>query len=106
MNKKIIILAIIIIILTFGLSGCIEEKTKFIGTWRTNLGIMIYTFNEDGTYQGTATSGTYEIKDGRLICASGSFIRMYEYEFMNDDNTLILNGLGGAASYTLTKQVD
>lgn len=103
MKKIAILLIAVLVVSVVFLSGCFSDKDKFIGAWKNSLGITVYTFYDDDTYKGTATSGTYEIKDGKITCISGSFIRSYEYEFLNDDNTLILNGIGGAGSYTLTK---
>lgn len=102
--KKIIILLIAVLVVSVGLlSGCISDKDKFVGKWKNNLGVTIYTFYDDGTYKGTVTTGTYEIEDGKLICKTGSVVLSYEYEFIDDYNALILNGIGGAGSYTLTK---
>ena len=66
MNKKLIIFGIVIILLIVGLSGCVNEQNRFVGSW-TSFGMTIFTFKPDGTYTSALTKGTYEIvKWGKL----------------------------------------
>ena len=48
--KKVVgcFISIILIITTISLAGCIDEKSKFIGTWQYSSGGTI-TFNNDDT---------------------------------------------------------
>ena len=110
MKKHLIVIGIVFVLLMVGLSGCTDnlfssDKNRFVGTW-TWLGITIYTFRSDGTYSGTATTGTYEIKDGKLICKADNYdyAASYYYSFSDNDNVLMLEGIG-AESLTLNRKI-
>jgi hypothetical protein len=105
MRKQIIIIAVVVLILIVGLSGCLSDKNKFVGQWEMQ-GMIVFTFREGGTYTSTVTSGTYEVKDGKLICKATNInlVLSYYYTFADNDNILILNGIGGADSGTLRRK--
>ena len=94
------------------LSGCIDEKSKFIGTWKTSGGDGTMTFNNDNKVTATgqigdlSLSGTYTwaVADGKITFTSesgGSVGITVDYRFP-DDNQLVLTVSSGG-SITLTK---
>jgi hypothetical protein len=102
----------LMILTTIGLSGCIDEKSKFIGTWKTSGGDGTMTFNNDNKVTATgqlgdlSLSGTYTwaVADGKITFtseSSGSVGITVDYSFP-DDNQLVLTGSSGG-SITLTK---
>ena len=103
MNKKIVIIGIALILVSIGLSGCNEVQnspetdiSKFIGTWKSEDKSEVITFFSDNTFSGgTSFSGTWELKDGKLvisISSSGSeFVTTYDYIFFNETTLGIRN---------------
>jgi hypothetical protein len=112
-KKFTLIVGITLMILTtISLSGCVDEKSKFKGTWRTSGGGGTMTFNNDNKVTVTgqlgdfSLSGTYTwaIADGEITFTSesgGSAGVTLDYRFPND-NQLILTSSSGR-SITLTK---
>ena len=77
MKKQFVIVGIIVLLICVGLSGCNEssqssEKSRFVGTWRTDSQYSAFaflqevTFFSDGTISFAGQGGVYEIKDGAL----------------------------------------
>jgi len=110
-NQKVIGGVIILILLvTLGLCGCIDEKSKFIGTWQYFEGGTI-TFNNDNTVSidNIGPLGnleligifTYNIANNQVTFISGSVGVTLNYSFP-DSNTLVLSNTAGL-SITLTK---
>jgi hypothetical protein len=113
MIKQLVIIGIIILLVSVGLSGCNEssntinpDKNKFVGTWKTNESTNVTTvFFSDGAYTARGINGTWEIKDGLLviIIPDWSIQTTYSYAFSNDDRTLTLTDVEGAIPLVLTK---
>jgi len=113
MKKQFVIVGIMLIILTtVSLSGCVDEKSKFNGTWRTSGGDGTMTFNNDNKVTITGQLGdlslsgthTWAVADGKITFTSesgGSAGITLDYRFPTD-NQLILTGSSGG-SITLTK---
>jgi len=103
------------VLLVFGiifLSGCVDEKSKFIGTWSFSEGGTI-VFNNDGTAVITDIgplanlavigSVTYTLANQQITFSTGSAGITLDYSFP-DSNTLILsNNAGAGLSLTLVK---
>ena len=104
MKKQLVIIGIVVILITIGLSGCTEvsntlnpEKNRFVGTWQNTTvlksNLTIYLFS-DGTCTFIISSGTWDLKDGMLIIESssslGTNILAYNYSFSNNNRTLTL----------------
>jgi hypothetical protein len=102
MNKKIVIIGIALILVSIGLSGCNEVQnspetdiSKFIGTWKSEDKSEVITFFSDNTFSGgTSFSGTWELKDGKLVISllGGEFVDTYDYIFFNDTTLGIRKG--------------
>ena len=112
-KQFVFVIGIMLMILTtISLSGCLDEKSKFNGTWRTSVGDGTMTFNNDnkvtvtGQLGDLSLSGTYTwaVADGKITFTSesgGSVGITLDYTFSND-NQLRLTGSSGG-SITLTK---
>ena len=112
-KQFVLVIGIMLVISTaIFLSGCIDEKSKFIGTWRTSGEEGTMTFNNDDKVTATgqlgdlSLSGTYTwaVADGKITFTSesgGSVGITLEYRFPKNTQ-LVLTGSGGG-SITLTK---
>jgi hypothetical protein len=126
MKKKLIIIGIITLLVTIGLSGCNQisntlntERNRFFGTWSNSQvhddGMGPYTikttitFLSDGTVSWSSlltSSGTWDLKDGKLVMnvqlGDSSNIVINNYSFSNNDKTLSLTdvNIGGTTVYT------
>jgi len=100
MNKKLLQIGIIIILVIVAITIIsfifLDEKDKFIGTWKdTKYGDHII-FYPDGTYFSEESQleenieGTWEIKDGELRVNAMGLLLIFDYSFSNNDNTLTL----------------
>jgi len=114
MKKQLMIIGIIVILLTVGLSGCTEtnslseEEKRFVGSWIMQGQEDIITFYSDGGMSGSFGGDKYEIKDGKLVILtkiSGGYTQeLYNYSFSNNDTKLILINININIIHTLIKQ--
>ena len=115
MRKKLIIIGVIVLLITVGLSGCTEtnnlsaEQQKFVGTWIMQGPETIVTFYSNGKMSDDLGGGDkYEIKDGKLIILTtipGGYKQdLYNYSFSNYDTKLILININTNIEHTLIKQ--
>lgn len=100
--KKIPILLIALMVISVGfLSGCNEENNSltdeesiFVGTWKGDgLWDIIAFFSDRTCSHYLDLSGTWEIKDGKLVITEKDGLFKYDYLFTNDDNTLTLTNV-------------
>ncbi len=79
-KKKVAILGVFLVVLVAGMSGCVDEKSKFIGTWRTAGGETTLTFDSNiATFVGTGPLGVasltgsfnYTIANNKITFSSG-----------------------------------
>jgi len=110
MKKQLIIIGIVALLVCVGLSGCeqLSRDNRFVGTWKGNLDYSIITFFSDGTFTSGAGlfagSGTWEIKDGKLVLNAPNGAVSFNFVFSNNDNTLTLTLTGSTVSEVFTKQ--
>jgi uncharacterized protein YxeA len=130
MKKQVIIIAIVIFLISAGLTLLMynplnTEKNKFIGTWKSlePIDTLTYEFFSNGTIRATSFIdsykkqffgnlsnysylGTWELKNGKLIMnASGIFNSTLDYNFSNNDTILIIAPSGTSdQNLTLIKQ--
>jgi len=119
--KKIAILLIVLMVVSVGLlSGCNEltRDKRFVGTWKGSgiiLGIKYdvgLTYLSNGTYSigltvlgaTTPESGSWEIKDNKLVLTNDQGMKTYNYVFSNNDNSLILTSTTIDLRFELIKQ--
>lgn len=107
--KKIALVLIILIMVSAGfLSGCDSlksDKDRFIGTWKTSVGVTAVLFS-DGTCTIAGVSGTWDIKDGKLVVVLANLPTQstFTYFFSDDDKTVTLTDISTGVSTTYTKQ--
>jgi len=123
MNKKLLIVAIAVLLICVGLSGCEEQrsanKNDFIGTWRVvemsmgnvSFGVITMTFYTDDTlytesnYTGlehdfeedvSGVWSNWELKDDRLCMTpqGTEYTTCHGYEFTNGGNSLTMTYAG------------
>ena len=105
MKKQLIIIGIIVILLSVGLSGCNEntsksDEEKIIGTWdvsMTSQGKNIredrWEFRSDHTYETINSNGTWKITNNKLILSyttQTQSTKTMDYVFSNNYNTITL----------------
>jgi hypothetical protein len=110
MKKELFILGTILMIFTIVLSGCVDEKSKFIGSWETAGGGTLTFYNNNtvvitdvGMFGFVELSGiiTYSIANQQITFSAISVGKTLNYSFP-DSNTLILSNDQGL-SLTFTK---
>jgi hypothetical protein len=115
-KKQLVIIGIVAILVTVGLSGCDilkSDRDKFVGTWRSDSERNDFTLFSNGTfvmpdqYYGQRT-GTWSLKDGQFVMIydpiqqGQSFTLDYDYTFSNNDKTITLTDVDGTP-YSYTK---
>lgn len=107
-QKQYALIGSMLVMLTvISLSGCLDEKSKFIGTWRSAGGETTFTFNSNAvTISGTGDLGLtgsfdYTVADNKITFSSGGSLGItMNYRF--SDSTLIISTDTGE-SLILTK---
>lgn len=110
MKKVFILLGIFTIIWVSSLSGCLDEKSKFVGTWQSSSISMTFDSNNKVTITGSGLLGVasltgtfnYSIANQKITFSSGDFGRTFNYSFP-ESNQLIISDESGA-SLLLTKK--
>jgi hypothetical protein len=112
-QKQFVFVGIMLVMLTtIILSGCVDEKSKFIGTWKTSGGDGTMTFTNDnkvtvtGQLGDISLSGTYTwaVAGEKITFTSesgGSLGVTLDYRFPTANQLIFTNSNGG--SVTLTK---
>jgi hypothetical protein len=96
MKKQLVFIGLVTILITVGLSGCnsiIEDKERFVGTWRETTSPIKLDLFSNGTCSFAGDSGTWELKDGKLvlmITSETGYTNTYDYVFSNNNKTLEL----------------
>lgn len=107
-KQQFALIGIMLVMLTvLSLSGCMDEKSKFNGTWKTAGGETTFTFAGDTvTISGTGPLGLtgsldYAVADNKITFSPGGSLGItMNYRF--SDSTLILSTDSGE-SLILTK---
>ncbi|MFO7677556.1 MAG: hypothetical protein R6V50_04140 [Thermoplasmatota archaeon] len=112
MNIKIFVISTILLLLLVGISGCLKEERRFLGTWETEDGATTFEFTDDetviisgtGPFDMASLIGTfnYTLSDQKITIFSGSFGVTLDYRFPESNRLLLSNGQG--ASLILYKQ--
>ena len=117
MKKQLMIVGIIVILLTVGLSGCNEDNNtiqsdedKFIGTWTYSFIYNNNTLNASYIFSSNkklevissyidevrTSNGTWSITDNKLLMyLEGKDTITIDYEFSNNNTKLILTDSSG-----------
>jgi len=119
MKKQTMIVGIIVLLVTVGLSGCEEKSTddtnKFIGTWRNledNSTENLWTFYDNGTMkvianywngESNTSWGTFSVENNKLHMKSlhhgVEYTADYDYEFSKNDTGVIFTYMGMTAVF-------
>lgn len=108
MKKQLVIVGIILVLLTVGLSGCNEKKANDIGNEKSDAEKIVGTweyqvdpyrerirFTADGHLYAGEKEGNYLLEDGYINAtfasddSPGSYNKIFKYSFENDD-TLVM----------------
>jgi len=109
MKTKILIIVAFLLLITIGFSGCIDEKSKFIGTWQSEGGDTTVEFYEDNT---VAISGDgpleiveltgnfdYSVGDKTVTFTAGSFGVTLNYSFPESNKLVLSNDQGNSITF-------
>jgi len=109
--EKACIVGLLLLVLVGGLSGCVDEKSKFIGSWQTADGFTTFTFNNGNTVTiaGTGPFGmasligtfNYSIANQQVTFSAGSLGVTLNYSFPSSTKLILSNEQG--ASIVLNK---
>jgi hypothetical protein len=125
MKKQLVIIGILALLVSVGLSGCNEisnvfltDEGRLIGTWNSE-GIWldvptVIMFSSNGTFKSTIdfpvfqtiSEGIWEMNDGIITMEIVDIIppTNYTYQFSEDNRTLTLTPIDSNDSYILRKQ--
>jgi hypothetical protein len=108
---KTFIVGLFLLVLVSGLSGCLDEKSKFVGSWQTTDGLTTITFSNDNTATITGSgpfgivglTGTfnYSIANQKVTFSAGSLGVTLNYSFPSSTQLVLSNDQG--ASIILNK---
>ena len=92
--------SVLLILLSFLVSGCIQitdmtqdESHRFVGTWENTTGFpAIIVFSSNGTCLYGGDSGTWELKDNKLLIhlPNLAITHSFSYWFSDNDTTIVL----------------
>jgi hypothetical protein len=112
MKKILGVVGIVLVLCLCSLSGCLDEKSKFIGTWKTQDESVTMTFDSKNkvTITGSGPLGffslsgvyDYSLADQKITFLSGGSGITLNYSFPESNQLLLSNDQG--ASFVLTKQ--
>jgi len=116
MKKQLMIVGIIIILLTVGLSGCNEntsksDEEKIIGTWTNrdmhdgSIESNSYIFYSNKTFKVIVSyesevlniNGTWNITDNKLVMTAEGETKTADYKFSDNNKTLTLTDKNGGS---------
>ena len=113
MKAQVLVIGVVGILLSVGLSGCEEadqtsqEKDRFLGTWTDTVEdtIIVLEVYSDGSCTYVDDPGTWDVQDGLfvIILTNGLTFR-FQYVFANNDTTLSLTSTAGGGPLVFTKQ--
>ena len=118
MKKQLVIIGIVAILVSVGLSGCVDDRSKFVGVWKVNGGetVGIWERNEitivffsNGTLSAYDINGTWEIKDSLLdINLDEEYLTSpqdtFSFKFSNFDRTLTITDINTGRDIVFIKQ--
>ncbi len=112
MKKLVIIIGMLAILCVSCLSGCLDEKSKFIGTWQNQDGSTSITFdsNNKAIISGSGPLGiisltgsyVYSLANQKITFSSGNTGITLNYSFPESNQMILSNDQG--ASLVLIKK--
>jgi hypothetical protein len=117
MKKQLVIIGIVAILITVGLSGCnsspeeqptlgqVVNKEKFVGTWKNTTISMTLNLSSNGTCKLFSLSGIWDVKNETFVMEfPDGNIFTYNYAFSKTYITLYLTSLSDNLTTVYTKQ--
>jgi hypothetical protein len=109
-QKKFVLVGIMLAMLTIiSLSGCLDEKSKFIGTWKTAGGETTIMFNSNTTtISGTGPLGlttltgsfNYTVANNKITFSSGGTLGVTLNYSFSGSTLIISNNAGNSVIFT------
>jgi hypothetical protein len=108
-KKQVAILGVFLVVMVAGLSGCVDEKSKFIGTWKTAGGETTLSFDSDtATFVGTGPLGVasltgsfnYTIANNQITFSSGGTLGITLNYSFSGSTLVISNDAGDSVIFT------
>jgi len=121
-EKKIVVIGIVALVIVFitiivysyfeqakeQVSNVLNsDKDRFVGTWQNTTQDVstIIDFFSNGTCKYDIVSGTWDVKDAKLVIAfSNDYSRTYDYKFSDNDRTVSLTQTTVGVAQVFTKQ--
>ena len=85
---KAIGLFLAIFVIALVVVGCGKSENSIVGTWTSESGSFVYTFNEDGTGDYSGAAFTYTTVDDKLSITYNGSTSPFETTYTIDGNTL------------------
>ena len=109
MRKERVIVGAVVFLLVLGLSGCLDEKSRFIGTWEAEGGDTTLDFDEDNTVSISGDGPLdiveltgdfeYSVGDNSVTFSSGSFGITLDYRFPESNELVLSNDQGNSMTF-------
>ena len=108
-KKQIVIIGVFLVVMVVGLSGCVDEKSKFLGTWKTAGGETTLTFDSNtATIVGTGPLGVtsltgsfnYTIANNKITFSSGGTLGITLNYSFSGSTLVISNDAGDSVIFT------
>jgi hypothetical protein len=83
-----------------------SDKERFVGTWQNTTQDVstIIDFFSNGTCKYDIVSGTWDVKDTKLVIVfSNDYSRTYDYKFSDNDRTVSLTQTTVGVAQVFTK---
>jgi len=112
MNKKFMVIGIVLILFVVGLSGCSQKATdvntaemkRFAGKWVASEN-DVHIFSSDGACIYINIPGTYTLEDGKITEDLDNGLKYtYYYHFSDNDTALNLTHVDRGYTTVYTKQ--
>ena len=108
-KKQVVIIGVFLVVMVVGLSGCVDEKSKFLGTWKTAGGETTLTFDSNtATIVGTGPLGVtsltgsfnYTIANNKITFSSGGTLGITLNYSFSGSTLVISNDAGDSVIFT------
>jgi len=109
MKKIEFIIGIFSLLILIGCSGCIDEKSRFIGTWEAETGNTTLDFDEDnsvtisgdGPLEIVELNGNfnYSVGENKITFSSGAIGVTLNYNFPDSNELVLSNNQGNSMTF-------
>lgn len=109
MKRNIWVIIAFLTLILVAFTGCMDEKSKFIGTWESEGGGTTLDFDEDNTVSITGEgplgnvelTGNFEysVGENEITFSSGSIGITLNYNFPESDELVLSNDQGDSVTF-------